>query len=351
MNTSVIDLRPLNLSVTDALRPAAECIRRGGLVVFPTETVYGLGADAPNPEAVKAIYSAKGRPSDNPLIIHISDPAEAEKYTWVNPVYYVLAQRFMPGPLTVVLRSRENIPSVTRGGLETVAVRCPSDPVARELVRLAGTPIAAPSANISGSPSPTAPSHVLKDMMGRVDYVITAGECEVGLESTIVSISDGLDCLTVLRPGRITADELHEATGLPVIVSAQVTDGLKDGEIALSPGMKYRHYAPHSDLILLDGNREKCAEYILKSGQSKIAIISYSEDKDYYSKTIACADLFDFGPMADLDAHARVLFNLLRMADCEDYDAIYAPVPTLDGIGLALYNRMIRAAAHKIIRL
>ena len=351
MITKVIEISSSCTDIYHTIAPAAQEIKRGGLVVFPTETVYGLGADATNEKAVAGIYEAKGRPSDNPLIIHISKPEDAEKYTYTSPVYYLLAQKYMPGPLTVVLKSRDIVPKRTRGGLDTVAVRCPSDPIARALISLSGVPIAAPSANISGSPSPTAPKHVMKDMMGRVDYILCGGECEVGLESTIVAISEGEDSVTVLRPGRITPEQIERETGLRVYVSAQVTEGLKDNERPLSPGMKYRHYAPHSEVVLLDGDREKCAEYINKAGQNRIAILSYSEDKVYYSSTVMNAEVVDFGKAEDMEAHCRLLFNILRDLDEKDYDTIYAPVPPLSGLGLALYNRMIRAAAHKIIRL
>ena len=188
MDTEIIRLTPENTD--NAVSRAAEIINRGGLVIFPTETVYGLGADATNPKAAKSIYSAKGRPSDNPLIIHIADFRDAEKYTYTSDKYYKLAEAFMPGPLTVVMPSNPTIPPETRGGLDTVAVRCPSHPFARMLIKAAGVPIAAPSANISGSPSPTTVKHVIDDMYGRVAAIIDGGECEIGLESTIVKIQD-----------------------------------------------------------------------------------------------------------------------------------------------------------------
>ena len=208
MNTEITKVSEL-LSKTDIeiLLRASAIIKNGGLVIFPTETVYGLGADGTNPDAAKKIYAAKGRPSDNPLIIHISKPEDAEKYAYTTELYYRLAAEFMPGPLTVILKSKEIIPKETRGGLDTVAIRCPENPIANKLIEFSGVPIAAPSANISGSPSPTSSSHVVHDMMGKVDMIIDGGQCDFGLESTIVSILNE-STVKLLRPGKITVDQL-----------------------------------------------------------------------------------------------------------------------------------------------
>lgn len=345
MNTEIVEVREVD---SPDLRRAAETIKRGGLVVFPTETVYGLGADATNPEAAKKIYAAKGRPSDNPLIIHISVPSEAEKYTYTSSVYYKLAEMFMPGPLTVVLNSRETIPFETRGGLDTVAVRCPENTIARELIRLSGVPIAAPSANRSGSPSPTTAAHTIDDMYGRCDMIIDGGDCDFGLESTIVKVEDD-ETLLLLRPGKITIEDLV-AAGFSVRIADAVIDKLAEGERAISPGMKYRHYAPHSPVILLDGDAESCLSYISKTSNNRIAIICYSEDIEMFS-SLSNAVIYDFGAHEDTDGQAHNLFNILREVDKLDFECVYAPLPIKEGIGLALYNRMIRAAAHKIIRL
>ena len=259
METKIISIRK-DENLSDVLDSAANVIRNGGLVVFPTETVYGLGADATNPNATEKIYAAKGRPSDNPLIIHIANPKDVEKYAFSNSAYYSLAGSFMPGPLTVILPAKETIPLTTRGGLDTVAVRCPENSVARELIRLADVAIAAPSANLSGSPSPTSFEYAYADMNGRVDVIIDGGDCDFGLESTIVKINDD-SSLTLLRPGKITKEDI-EAIGINVKIDNAVTDTLKDNEIAISPGMKYKHYAPKSPLILLDGTKEQVANYI-----------------------------------------------------------------------------------------
>ncbi len=333
--------------LTQLLAPAAEVIRRGGLVAFPTETVYGLGADGTNPDAAAKIYEAKGRPSDNPLIIHISSPEEAEEYAYTNEVYYRIASAFMPGPVTVILKAKPTVPERTRGGLETVALRCPSHPIAKKLISLAGVPIAAPSANISGSPSPTTASHVIDDMMGRADIIIDGGDCDFGLESTIISAHES-EGVVLLRPGRITVNDI-QALGIEVRVADAVTDRLREGEVALSPGMKYRHYAPSAEVILLDGDGKGRYEYISKI-KGKVAVIAYSEEMEPY-KALDGVCAYDFGSSEDKLGQAHRLFDILRTADKENYDVIFAPLPSTDGIGLALYNRMIRAAAHKIIKL
>ena len=349
MLTKIISVDPLHLDVSENdIKNAAEIIIDGGLVAFPTETVYGLGGDGTNPEASRKIYAAKGRPSDNPLIIHIAHPADAEKYTYTNPTYYKLADRFMPGPLTVVMKAKDSVPLETRGGLATVAVRCPSHPVARRLIELSGRPIAAPSANLSGSPSPTSAHHVIDDMQGRIDMIIDGGNCEIGLESTIVKIEDD-GSMTLLRPGRVTLSEL--ACIAPVSLANAVTDRLREGEVALSPGMKYRHYAPESPLVLLDGDLSRVIEYIVSDNKSKIAILCYTDDKDVVVERLPNADIYILGARDDINEQARQLFAILRDADKHSYEIIYAPLPTRDGVGLALYNRMIRAAAHTVINL
>ncbi len=325
-----------------ALGAAADIIRCGGLVAFPTETVYGLGADATDRTAAKKIYAAKGRPSDNPLIIHISSPEDAELYAYTSPLYYALARAFMPGPLTVIMPKKDTIPSEVTGGLDSVAVRCPSHAVARELIAASGTAIAAPSANISGSPSPTSAEHVKNDMHGRIDAIIDGGECEIGLESTIVKING--NSLIMLRPGAITADALSLVCE-SVEISGAVTEALKENERPLSPGMKYRHYAPSCPLVLLDGDERDVLDFLISAQKTEqCAILCYSEEHP----RLKDEKLIDIGERDDLASHARKLFSALRYADSLGADIIYAHLPPLDGIGLALYNRMIRAAAHTI---
>ena len=349
MTTKIVKVNPDSLFESENdIKNAAEIIKSGGLVAFPTETVYGLGGDGTNPLAAKKIYEAKGRPSDNPLIIHISAANQAEEYTFTCDTYYKLAERFMPGPLTVVLPAKETVPTATRGGLPTVAVRCPSNPVARRLIELSGCPIAAPSANLSGSPSPTSASHVIDDMDGRIDMIIDGGCCDIGLESTIVKIEED-DSLLLLRPGQITLDEL--ACVAPVSVADAVVDKLKEGERALSPGMKYRHYAPASPVVLIDGERDAFVEYVKDDGKTNVAILCYRDDDEFFSSNLPFANRYVIGAKDNIGDQARHLFSILREVDKCNYDMIYAPTPSKDGVGLALYNRMIRAAAHTIIDL
>lgn len=324
------------------LEEAAKIIKNGGLVVFPTETVYGLGANGLDENAAKKIYEAKGRPSDNPLIIHISTPDDAEKYCYTSDIYYALAKAFMPGPLTVIMQKKEIVPFTVTAGLDTVAVRCPANEIAKALIEAASIPIAAPSANLSGKPSPTRADYVLEDMEGRVDMIIDGGECEIGLESTIVMI-DG-DSLTLLRPGAITYDALCMVCE-DVKIAPSVIEMLKENEKPLSPGMKYKHYAPESPLILLDGDDENVIEYLRKeTKKKKCAVLCYNEEIEALSDAV----LLPIGAKEDLAAHAHSLFTLLRDADKKECDVIYAHLPQKNGLGLALYNRMIRAAAHTI---
>ncbi len=331
-----------------AIKKAAEIISSGGLVVMPTETVYGLGGDGTNPSAASKIYYAKGRPSDNPLIIHISAPCDAEKYAYTSEVYYKLAKAFMPGPLTVVMEAKPTVPKETRGGLDTVAVRCPSNKVANLLIEYSGVPIAAPSANLSGSPSPTSLRHVIDDMYGRVDAIIDGGNSEIGLESTIVKINPD-ETLTLLRPGKVTLGELMSIAA--VDVADAVTNKLSDGECAISPGMKYKHYAPKAPLYLVDGSVTDIITYIRDKNEGRVALICYSEDTCIFQEHFPECDIYEFGNRSDEMRQAYLLFSILRDTDKKSYDAIYAPLPETSGVGLALYNRMIRAAAHQIIRL
>ncbi len=329
------------------IEKAAAIIRGGGLVVFPTETVYGLGADATRQEAAEKIYSAKDRPADNPLIIHIASAGEAEAYAVTSPLYYRLAEAFMPGPLTVVLPVRDTIPRTVTAGLPTVALRCPRHPIASALIRASGVPIAAPSANLSGSPSPTNAAHVRDDMDERVDMILDGGASVIGLESTIVKIEED-DTLTLLRPGAITPEDF-EAMGIRVRLAGAVLRALAPGERVLSPGMKYKHYAPRIPFYLLDGDAPRAMSY-LADREGPIAVLCYEEDMPIFDKNPALS-LFSVGSRKDLSGFANRLFTLLRNCDKGNFSAIYAPLPPPRGLGLALYNRMIRAAAHQIITL
>ena len=344
MNTQIFTISP-----DDTAHPSLDCaaklLREGGLVAFPTETVYGLGGNATDAQAASKIYAAKGRPSDNPLIIHVADPKDAERYAYTNEAYERLAEAFMPGPLTVILPKKEIIPDTVTGGLDSVAVRCPSHPIARELIRRAGVAIAAPSANLSGSPSPSCGAHVIADLNGRIDAIIDGGDCEIGLESTIVKLDE--QGATLLRPGAITADALR-CVCESVRIAPAVTEELSADARPLSPGMKYRHYAPSVPLVLLDGHEEAILRFLHHAQNSeKCAILCYREELD----RLRNERLIDIGSGKDLAEQAHTLFSALRHADELDCDIIYAHLPPKDGIGLALYNRLIRAAAHTILQL
>lgn len=326
---------------------AAACIRRGGLVVFPTETVYGLGGDATDWQAAERIYAAKGRPADNPLIIHIASCEDAERYAFTSPLYYRLAEAFMPGPLTVILKARDTVPKTVTAGLDTVAVRCPAHPIANALIAAAGVPIAAPSANLSGSPSPTSAVHVLEDMDGRVDMILDGGESMIGLESTIVKPEED-GSLTLLRPGAITPEDLF-AVVERVNVADAVFGALKKDQPVLSPGMKYKHYAPKTAFSLYTGSRA-AEEAFIRDLPHGAALFTHDEDIDRFS-SLTGATLIPIGPRREPVVLAHRLFYLLRDADKHGYSTLYAPLPDPKGLGLALYNRMIRAAAHNIITL
>ena len=345
MITRVITATAEEGAAPPELVEAARCLREGGLVVFPTETVYGLGGNAVDPTAAAKIYAAKGRPADNPLIVHIADPAEAEHYAVTTELYRRLADAFMPGPLTVVLPARDTIPRTVTAGLTTVAIRCPAHPVARALIKEAGVPIAAPSANLSGTPSPTSCEHVREDMDGRVDYIIDGGASAIGLESTIVKPEpDG--SLTLLRPGAITVEDLSAIA--PVRVADAVLGLLKQGERPLSPGMKYKHYAPTTPFFLLEGAEEQFVAYVTALPETSAVFVNV---EDITRLEGARATLIPVGRRSEPAVLAHKLFYLLRDLDKRGFAAIYAALPQKGGLGLALYNRMIRAAAHNVISL
>lgn len=326
---------------------AAGIIREGGLVAFPTETVYGLGGNALLSDAAKKIYAAKGRPSDNPLIIHLADAADAERYCETNPLFYRLAAAFMPGPLTMILRKKPCIPDEVTGGLPTVAVRIPSDPVAHAFLSACGLPVAAPSANLSGKPSPTKAEHVMRDLYGRIDIILDGGDSEIGLESTIVKIDDG--GITLLRPGAVTPEMLRKICP-ELTFDDKSMRPLAEGEKPLAPGMKYRHYAPAAKLILLDGDREAILAYMkTKIDDPTVGFLSDGED---VSSLVPAERCFPLSSSKNEREIAARLFAALREID--DHPAIqtvYAPLPDTEGIGLAVYNRLVKAAGFTVISL
>ena len=321
---------------------AAKIIKQGGLVIMPTETVYGLGADALNSTAVSNIFKAKGRPMDNPLIVHLAAPEDAERYAFTSPLYYKLAERFMPGPLTVILPKRDIVPNEVTCGLDTVALRVPSNPIAHKLIEYSGCPIAAPSANLSGRPSPTGFDHCVEDMNGRVDAIIDGGECDVGVESTVIILKN--NTAEILRPGLITYEDLLEI--IPdITINGAVKNQCSEAKPA-SPGMKYRHYAPKSPVMLVDGDEDSVIAFLReKQKDGNVGILCFDED----AKLLAPKNLLTFGGHTDEEKQAHELFDKLRRFDEMKLDIIYARLPSDKGVGLAVYNRLIRAAGFTII--
>lgn len=333
-----VDKNSLNI-----LNEASMLLNSGALVAFPTETVYGLGANALNGQACKSIFEAKGRPSDNPLIVHVSTPSDAEKIAYTSELYYKLAEKFMPGPLTIILPKRDIIPSEVTAGLDTVAIRCPKNEIARALIKAAGIPIAAPSANASGRPSPTSAAHVYNDLNGKIPLILDGGDCDLGVESTVISIKD--DKIILLRPGSVTPKMLEDVSGNVKIASA-VKEELKAGEVALSPGMKYKHYAPRASLYLIDDRYIDFVEFTKEKQKTEnCAIMCYDEEITYLENK----NLLPVGKKQDIKRQTKLLFNLLRQADDLEVDTVYAHLPSDNGESLAIYNRMIRACAHRVL--
>ncbi len=325
------------------IKKAAEIIREGGLVAIPTETVYGLAGSALIAESAEKIFAAKGRPGDNPLIVHISEPEEAEKFAYTNETFYALAKRFMPGPLTIILPKKDCIPSSVTGGLDTVAIRCPKHPVAQAIIRESGHPIAAPSANRSGIPSPTTGEHVKADMDGRIDMIVDGGSCDIGLESTVVVVKNG-ECV-ILRPGEITAEMLSEVCDKVSVAESVINPNLVAKEKVLSPGMKYKHYAPKAEVILVDGDEDAFFRYVKENAVGNYGVMVSSDKKD----RVEGGTFLSLGDSVK-EASQR-LFLLLRQADEMNLSAIYALLPPKTDQYLAFYNRIIRAAGGKITKI
>ncbi|MDO5696219.1 MAG: L-threonylcarbamoyladenylate synthase [Eubacteriales bacterium] len=330
----------------DYMEEAKEIFLQGGLVAFPTETVYGLGADAMNAAACGKIYEAKGRPSDNPLIVHIAERDQLDLLTAsVSPLAERLMEVFWPGPLTIIFRKRPEVPDAVTGGRDTVAVRMPSHPEARKLLAGCGVPVAAPSANLSGRPSPTCAVHVLDDLQGRVDMIIDGGPVDIGIESTIVDVTSGE--LKILRPGHITKDMLEAVVG-----TAEHKNTWKEEEGPPAPGMKYRHYAPKGTLILLSGPLERRIAYIQKQMQSglhvPVAILTTDEYVEYLQDIFPGVSVLSYGSGA-VDEAAKRLYRLLRECDDLDIKVIYSKVFERSGKGYAVMNRLEKAAACRIV--
>ncbi len=322
---------------------AARLLREGQVVGIPTETVYGLAANALDPEAARRIYAAKGRPSDNPLIVHIAALEELYPLTARCPkLAERLAAAFWPGPLTMIFPKSDQVPAATTGGMDTVAVRMPAHPAARRIIRECGLPLAAPSANLSGRPSPTRAAHVLHDMDGRIPLILDGGDCRVGVESTVIAV--GEDSVRLLRPGGITVEDLSQYCR--VEVDDGVLHQLKEGQKALSPGMKYKHYAPNARVILLDGDEAAFAAYVnAHAGEGVFAMAGKKE-----AEALAVPALL-FGGEGEEADQARLLFDCLRECDEKGAKTVYVRMPDPKGVGLAVLNRLLRAAGFDVVKL
>lgn len=349
MKTEVIKIDPEHMNLEEIQR-AGKLLAEGELVAFPTETVYGLGGDALNPEAAGKIYAAKGRPSDNPLIVHIADVSDLRRIvTEVPPQAEKLAEAFWPGPLTMIFWKNDQVPSATTGGMDTVAVRMPNHPVALELIRQSGCLIAAPSANTSGRPSPTEAAHVAEDMDGRIPMILDGGSVDIGIESTIIDLTESVPM--VLRPGYITPEMLSEVLGESVILDPGIV-AEDDTKKPKAPGMKYKHYAPKADMIIVDGSSEqvikKINELAAEAGKQgkKTAVIATEETKDQYQADV----VLSMGSREDEDSIARHLYHILRECDELSVGSIYSECFSTPRIGQAIMNRLLKAAGHQVIQ-
>ena len=322
---------------------AANIIKEGGLVAIPTETVYGLGANGLDPDAVAQIFLAKGRPQDNPLILHIADAEQISLFCKDIPERaYRLAAQFWPGPLTMVLPARDLVPKCTTAGLPTVAVRCPDCAITRQIIRLSGVPVAAPSANISGKPSTTTAQHVYHDHKGKIPLIVDGGPCRVGLESTIVDLTEERPRL--LRPGGITPEQLMAVLG-DLVVDKAVTAQIDKDAVVKAPGMKYRHYAPQCQVVIVAGSTQAAADYICRNYAEGDRVLCFEEELPLYRD---CAPL-SYGKEADLSTLSAGLFAALRELDDPAIHKVYARCPQGGGLAYAVQNRLKKAAAFQII--
>ena len=326
-----------------AVALAADIIKNGGLVAIPTETVYGLGANGLNEEAVAKIFQVKGRPQDNPLILHIAQAGDMEGYCHSIPqAAYALAEAFWPGPLTMVLPARDCVPKRTTGGLSTVALRCPEHPAALAVIRAAGVPIAAPSANLSGKPSTTTAQHVYHDHAGKIPLILDGGPCRVGVESTIVDLTGERPRL--LRPGGIGPEELLAVLG-DLVVDKAVTAEISKDEVVKAPGMKYRHYAPQEPVIIVSGSREAAAAYIHRHFQPGDRVLCFREELELYRDCCPLA----YGEEQDVNTLSAGLFAALRELDSGEIRQVFARCPEGGGVAYAVQNRLKKAAAFHIV--
>ncbi|NLY85508.1 MAG: threonylcarbamoyl-AMP synthase [Tissierellia bacterium] len=348
MYTKIIKIDENNID-KNLIGEAVRIIKNGGLVAFPTETVYGLGANGLDEEAVKKIFIAKGRPQDNPLILHVYSTDQVEDLVEeIPPVAKLCMDKFWPGPLTIILKKSPKVPDIISAGLDTVAIRMPENKIALEIIRLSNTPIAAPSANTSGKPSPTSARHVIEDLMGRIDMIVDGGDTGIGLESTVLDLST--DIPMILRPGGVTKEDLSKTIPNISIDSSIIKEDEK--LIPKSPGQKYRHYAPKAEMFVFSGQVDSIVEAIIvntekytKEGK-RVGIICTDETKDFYKEGV----IISMGSRKNKETIARNLFNTLRTFDHLDVDIILAEGVDLSNLGIAIMNRMMKAASGKIIK-
>ena len=329
----------------EELKAPAEAIKQGKLVLFPTETVYGIGANALNEEAVKKIYIAKGRASDNPLIAHISHIEMLEQLVEkVGKVEKTLIENFWPGPLTIIFKKKKIVPDIITGGLDTVAIRMPSNQIARKLIEYSNCPIAAPSANISGKPSGTRVEDIIEELDGKVEYIIDSGKVDIGIESTVIKVQE--EIVHILRPGKITPENI-QALGIPVYIEKQILGKYQEGEKILSPGIKYKHYSPNTKCVLVySKDNNKMVEKINELSQNKNTVILCTTKNLEKYKT---QNKLDMGNT--LEEISTNIFTLLRKADTYDAELILIEGVEKTGLGLAIMNRLIRACAHNYVEI
>ncbi len=331
------------------IEQAASILTHGGLVGIPTETVYGLGANGLDPEAVSRIFLAKGRPQDNPLILHIPEASWLERYCRDIPAAaWTLAKAFWPGPMTMILPRKDIVPDVVTAGLDTVGMRCPSHPICRAILAKADVPVAAPSGNTSGRPSPTTAQHMLEDMDGKIDAIVNGGPCSVGVESSIIDLTCAPPRL--LRPGGITLEQFRAVLG-EVAVDPAVTRTIGDGERPKAPGMKYRHYAPKAPVTVVTGEPEQTAAYVAAHAAPGDGVICFEEFLPLFQSRSGSSLVVDLGPSGDQEEQARHIFDALRHFDRTQVSAIWAQCPDSSGMGLAIANRLKKAAGFHIIEL
>ncbi len=338
-----METKVLSAALPEGIKLAGQLLRQGELVAIPTETVYGLAANALDPAAVPKIFAVKGRPQDNPLIVHISNLEMWKTLVTALPQdALTLAKHFWPGPLTIILPKSDIIPAVTSAGLSTVGVRMPSHKAALAIIEAAGVPLAGPSANLSGSPSPTEVAHCVQDLSGKIPLIIDGGSCDVGIESTVISL---VDDPIVLRPGAITPEQISQALGKEVAVSHTVTAPLSQDEAPESPGMKYRHYSPKAKVIIVEGSLTAFNQFLLGTDPKAYALI-FAEDAPSCPRPYVV-----YGTEADSLSQAKGLFTSLRKLDELGAKIVYARKPDSSGVGLGVYNRMLRAAGFEVISL